>query len=81
MKRHLITFLLLLLSFMAKCGDVYDGKIKINIILKAQSDAAELSRMADNLSTKATIQRCHHTCRDVSGNVSNFINEHSRPID
>lgn len=61
MKRHLITFLLLLLSFMAKCGDVYDGKIKINIILKAQSDAAELSRMADNLSTKTTIKSTFQT--------------------
>lgn len=61
MKRHLITFLLLLLSFMAKCGNVDDGKIKINIIMKAQSDAAELSRMADNLSTKATIKLTFQT--------------------
>lgn len=61
MKRHLITFLLVILSLMAKCDDVYDGKIKINIILKAQSDAAELSRMADNLSTKTTIKLTFQT--------------------
>ena len=53
MKRYLITLLLLLLSFMASSEIIHDGKVKINIVLKAQSDATELSRMADAFSSKA----------------------------
>lgn len=61
MKRFLLTFLVLFYSLLARCGNVcisdpfasINGKIKINIILKAQSDVTELSRMADAFSTKA----------------------------
>ena len=51
MRKFFLTILAIACCLAAFAADL-DGKIKINIILKAQSDASELSRMADALSTK-----------------------------
>ena len=53
MKKYFLTFFVVFLCLTAFSANHADGKIKINIILKAQSDATELSRMADAFSTKA----------------------------
>ena len=53
MKKVCIAIIAVLLCFAGVSANRADGKIKINIVLKAQSDAMELSRMADVFSTKA----------------------------
>ena len=53
MKKVCIAIIAVLLCFAGVSANRADGKIKINIVLKAQSDAMELSRMADAFPTKA----------------------------
>ena len=52
MKKILLT-IIAIFCCLAGFASGFDGKVKINIILKTQSDATELSRMADAFSTKA----------------------------
>ena len=52
MKKVYITIVAVLLCFAGVSADRADGKIKINIILNEQVDAAELSRTADALPSK-----------------------------
>ena len=52
MRKFFLSILAVACCLAAFAADL-DGKIKINIILKEQSDATELSRMADVLATKA----------------------------
>ena len=52
MKKIYLTIIAIFCCF-AGFASGFDGKVKINIILKAQTDATELSRMADAFSTKA----------------------------
>ena len=47
MKKAFIAIIAVLICFAGVSANYADGKIKINIIMKAQSDATELSRMAD----------------------------------
>ena len=53
MKRVLNAIILVLLCFTGVSANCHDGKIKINIVLKAQPNAVELSRMASAFPTKA----------------------------
>ena len=57
----------------------FDGKVKINIILKAQSDATELSRMADALSTKAerrdfVVNALKNQAKDSQSDLLDYLN-------
>ena len=53
MKKVFIAIIAVLLCFTGVSANRADGKIKINIVLKAQSNAMELNRMASDLPTKA----------------------------
>ena len=53
MKKVFIAIVAILLCFTGASANRADGKIRINIVLKAQSDVMELSRMADAFPTKA----------------------------
>ena len=53
MKRVLNAIILVLLCSTGVSANCHDGKIKINIVLKAQPNAVELSRMASAFPTKA----------------------------
>ena len=53
MKKVFIAIIAVLLCFSGVSANRADGKIKINIVLKAQSNAMELNRMASDLPTKA----------------------------
>ena len=53
MKKFFITVIAVLLCIAGVSANYADGKIKINIVLKAQTDAMELSRMASAFPTKA----------------------------
>ena len=53
MKKVFIAIVAILLCFTGASANRADGKTKINIVLKAQSDVMELSRMADAFPTKA----------------------------
>ena len=52
MKKVFIATFAILLCFTSVSANPHDGKIKINIVLKAQSNAMELSRMASAFPTK-----------------------------
>lgn len=53
MKKFFITVIAVFLCIAGVSANYADGKIKINIVLKAQTDAMELSRMASAFPTKA----------------------------
>ena len=53
MKKVFIAIIAVLLSFTGVSANHSDGRIKINIVLKSQSDVTALSRMADAFPTKA----------------------------
>ena len=53
MKKVFIAIIAVLLCFSGVSANRADGKIKINIILKEQSNAMELNRMASDFPTKA----------------------------
>ena len=53
MKKVFIAIIAVLLCFSGVSANRADGKIKINIVLKAQSNAMELNRMASDFPTKA----------------------------
>ena len=79
MKRHLLTFLVLFFAFTAQCENVFDGKIKINIILKAQSDVTELSRMADAFATKTerrdfVVNSLKNQAKDTQADLVDYLN-------
>ena len=52
MKKVFIAIITVLLCFTGVSANYHDGRIKINIVLKAQFDAMELSRMANAFPTK-----------------------------
>ena len=57
-----------------------EGKIKINIILKVQSDAAELNRMADAFSTKVerrlfVVNSLKRQAEESQADLLNYLNE------
>ena len=57
-----------------------NGKVKINIILKAQSDVAELSRMASLLPTKAerrmfVVNTLQRQAKDTQYDLLNYLDE------
>ena len=57
-----------------------EGKIKITIILKVQSDAAELNRMADAFSTKAerrdfVVNSLKHQAEESQADLLNYLKE------
>ena len=52
MKKVFIAIIAVLLCFTGVSANYHDGRIKINIVLKAQFDAMELSRMANAFPTK-----------------------------
>ena len=81
MKRLLITILFLCFTLMTKCGTINadDGKIKINIILKTQSDATELSKMADVFTTKAerrdfVVNSLKNQAKDSQADLLDYLN-------
>ena len=79
MKKYLTTFLILCFALMANCKNVIDGKIKINIVLKTQSDAIELSRMADAFSTKAerrdfVVNSLRHQAEESQFDLLKYLN-------
>ena len=79
MKRFFITIFVIFLCLTAFSANP-DGKIKINIILKVQSDAAELNRMADALSTKAerrlfVVNTLKRQAEESQADLLNYLNE------
>ena len=58
----------------------YDGKIKINILMKTQSDAAELGKMADVFPTKAerrefVVNSLKQQAQESQYDLLNYLNE------
>ena len=80
MKKYFLTFFVVFLCLTAFSANHADGKIKINIILKAQSDATELSRMADAFSTKAerrdyVVNALQMQAKESQADLFDYLNE------
>ena len=80
MKKYFLTFFVVFLCLTAFSANHADGKIKINIILKAQSDATELSRMADAFSTKAerrdyVVNALQMQAKESQADLLDYLNE------
>ena len=80
MKKVFIAIFAVLLCFTGFSANYADEKIKINIILKVQSDAAELNRMADALSTKAerrlfVVNTLKRQAEESQADLLNYLNE------
>ena len=72
----IITFLICFIGFSANP----DGKIRINIILKSQSDAVELSRKADEFQTKAerrdfVVNALQMQAKESQADLLDYLNE------
>ena len=79
MKRYLIAFLVLFFPLMAQCVNDSDGKIKINIILKTQSDVTELRLKADALPTRAerrdfVVNSLKNQAKFTQSDLLNYLN-------
>ena len=79
MKKFFLAILALILGFVCFSANP-DGRIKINIVLKEQSDAAELNRMADALSTKAerrefVVNSLKHQAEESQADLLNYLKE------
>ena len=72
----IITFFICFIGFSANP----DGKIRINIILKSQSDAVELSRKADEFQTKAerrdfVVNALQMQAKESQADLLDYLNE------
>ena len=80
MKKFFIAIFAVLLCFTGFSANYADGKIKINILLKSQSDAAELSRKADVFKTKAerrdfVVNSLKNQAEESQIDLINYLNE------
>ena len=80
MRKLFLTIVALSFVFSCFANKLTDDKIKINIILKAQSDATELSRMADAFSTKAerrdfVVGTLKKQAKETQNDLMNYLNE------
>ena len=80
MKKVFIAIFAVLLCFTGFSANYADGKIKINIILKAQSNAIELSRMASAFPTKAerrlfVVNTLKRQAEESQADLLNYLNE------
>ena len=78
MKKLFLTIIAIACCF-AGFASSLDGKVKINIILKAQSDATELRMTADALSTKAerrefVVNALKNQAKDSQADLLNYLN-------
>ena len=78
MKKILLT-IIAFFCCLAGFASSFDGKVKINIILKAQSDATELRVTADALSTKAerrdfVVNALKNQAKDSQTGLLNYLN-------
>ena len=78
MKKLSLTIIAIVLCFEGFASG-FEGKIKINIILKMQSDATELIRMADAFSTKAerrdfVVNSLKNQAKDSQSDLLNYLN-------
>ena len=80
MRKIILTIVAMSFVFSCFANNLTDDKIKINIILKAQSDATELSRMADAFSTKAerrdfVVNALKNQAKETQNDLMNYLNE------
>ena len=83
MKKLFFTFIAIIIGFIGFAQNhaiAGQDKIKINIILKAQSDATELSRMADAFPTKAerrdfVVNALKHQAEESQADLINLLND------
>ena len=83
MKKLFLTFIAIIIGFIGFAQNQAIGgqdKIKINIILKAQSDAVALNRMADAFSTKAerrdfVVNALKHQAEESQADLINLLND------
>ena len=80
MKKLLLTIIAVSLSVIGFSGNYNDGKVKINIILKAQSDAVELCGKADELPTKAerrdfVVNALKNQAKESQIDLMNYLND------
>ncbi|MBO4574246.1 MAG: S8 family serine peptidase [Bacteroidales bacterium] len=83
MKKLFLTFIAIIMGFIGLAQNQAIGgldKIKINIILKAQSDAVALNRMADVFSTKAerrdfVVNTLKHQAEESQADLINHLND------
>ena len=78
MKKILLT-IIAFFCCLAGFASSFDGKVKINIILKTQSDATELRVTADALSTKAerrdfVVNSLKNQAKDSQADLLNYLN-------
>ena len=80
MRKLFLTIVAISFVFSCFANNLTDDKIKINIILKAQSDANELSRMADAFSTKAerrdfVVNALKNQAKELQIDLISYLNE------
>ena len=80
MKKVFIAIIAVLLCFTGVSANYHDGRIKINIVLKAQSNAMELSRMASVFPTKVerrsfVVNTLKRQAKESQNDLLNYLNE------
>lgn len=79
MKKYFLSIIAVFISLILFAANP-EGKIKINIMMKAQSDANELNRMADAFSTKAerrefVVNSLKHQAEESQADLLNYLKE------
>ena len=78
--RKIFLFLIAILLYINVLASDFGEKAKINIVLKSQSDATELCRMADAFSTKAehrdfVVNSLKRQAKDTQSDLLNYLNQ------